>query len=255
MGKFILYFKEKAGEPCAIRFVKDYRKRGFLRKERIEYTFDLRQAYDFPELDDVLAASKRIMKDWPGAVVNWPDEEEFKKEFALHKFWVITQRDVNGDPYEFYTGRDKLHQAEFTEDINKASIGLDMQSEADTVGRLRTKGTRIAIDCVYLSLVNDLLNPNFMIICTSRREGQRTRFFARQEDTRLRLVETSDAAKKMPYREAIDTYERLKATNKNFNYAVLPVFKDNVHYKNLEDYVLKTRVSRALKMNLRLSRR
>lgn len=253
MNKNIFYFKEKDGAHSAYRFVKSYRKRGFLRRERIEYTLDIKQALDVSGIEQHLIY-KRLFKDYPDAIGGIIEAELFQSIRSKNRFWVITRRNEDGEPVEFYSGKDKKGNPEFVDDINEASIGLDFKSEADTAGRLRASGRPIAIDCIYLTLVNDLLNDNFMLVCTSKKDGERIRFFARQEDTRLRLVETSGAAKKMPYRTAIETYERLKSSNKNFEYAVLPAFKDNVSYKNLKDYIQKNNVSRALIMNLRLSK-
>lgn len=260
MGSHIIYFRDYSGRPGVFRFVKAYSPKRFLRRERIEYTLDITRAMDFSAggMELVRQAHRRIMKDWSceGRTtlgVSHTDSDDFMSSYRQHRFWVITRRGEDGEPVEFYSGRDRKGRDGFSDDIGEASIGLDLQSETDTVKRLRVGGGHVSIDCVYLTLVNGLLEDNFMIICKSRKEDGRTRFFARQEDNRLRLVETSGAAKKMAYREAYEVYEHLESTNRNFSYAVLPAFVENVHCRDLEGYVKRHGVQRAVKMNLRLS--
>jgi hypothetical protein len=90
-----------------------------------------------------------------------------------------------------------------------------------------------------------------MITCTSKGSGV-TKYFSREEGRRLRLVTTSQAATKFNYEEALTMYEYLKQTNKNFLYAVIPVFKDNVSAKNIEQYMRDHKVSRIIVMDLQL---
>ena len=72
------------------------------------------------------------------------------------------------------------------------------------------------------------------------------------EGARLRLNTTSDAAGKFTYKEVLATFEYLQTHNKNFLYAVLPVFKENVHCKQLENYLKKNKVSRMVQMTTKL---
>lgn len=252
MGKFIIYFKENRNGHCAYRFVKSYRKGGFLRKERIEYTLDLVQAMDFPDMEVVVKAHKRLSADYPDAAVNYMDVEEFRDRFALHRFWLICRHDNNGQPIEYYSGTGKGHFS-WTNDITNALLGLDAKTQEETFRRIRLTGDRITLIPVYLDLINDLMNPNFIITCTSKTGEQKTKFFARREGNRLRLVETSDAAKKFNYREGLEAFETLKINNKNFLYAMLPAFKENVSYKNLEAYCKTNNPSRALQMEIKLN--
>ena len=68
----------------------------------------------------------------------------------------------------------------------------------------------------------------------------------------MRLVTTSDAATKFNYEDVLTQFEHLKQTNKNFLYAVLPAFKDNVNVKNIESYMKENGTSRMLIMDLQL---
>ena len=101
-------------------------------------------------------------------------------------------------------------------------------------------------------MTNELLSPVMMITCTTKREKQTTKYLARIEGNRLRLVNTSNAAKKFTYEDAMKQYEYLVTHNKNFMYAVLPVFKDNVHCRNIESYMREKKVSRMIVMDLQL---
>ena len=47
-------------------------------------------------------------------------------------------------------------------------------------------------------------------------------------------------------------YEYLRTENKNFLYAVLPEFKDNVNCKNIEAYMREKKVSRMIVLDVQL---
>ena len=72
------------------------------------------------------------------------------------------------------------------------------------------------------------------------------------DGNRLRLVETSFSASKFTYEIGLQMCEYLKQHNKNFLYAVLPDFKDNVSAKNIEQYMREHKVSRMIVMDLQL---
>jgi hypothetical protein len=90
-----------------------------------------------------------------------------------------------------------------------------------------------------------------MITCTSKGSGV-TKYFAREEGKRLRLVTTSNSAAKFDYETVMKMYEHLTQTNKNFLYAVMPVFKDNVRSSDIERYMREKKVSRMIVMDLQL---
>ena len=147
--------------------------------------------------------------------------------------------------------RDK--SPEWTFNIENADIGLDRKSTEQTVDNIRkATGERVSVMEIYLDLVNELLTPIFMITCTSKRSNKETKYFARLEGNRLRLVGTSDAAHKFTYEEVLAMHEHLVANNKNFLYAVLPQFKHNVHYKKIEDYMREMNVSRMVQLDMKL---
>lgn len=251
----IIYFKEASGLYGVIRFVKSYRKRGFLRRERISYTMDIREALSFKDNAALLLKAKlRTQKDNPDAEVCQVGLADFRHQYISHRFWLICRFDKKDVPTEFYSGLTQNNEAMFTNDIYNAVIGMDVKSETETVSRMRVKGEgKIGIAMIYLNLINDLLNPNFMLLCTSKSGERKTKYFARQEGNRLRLVETSDAAKKFTYREVLEAFESLKAGNKNFEYAVLPAFKENVSYRSMEDYIMMHNISRRVQLDFKLS--
>ena len=65
-------------------------------------------------------------------------------------------------------------------------------------------------------------------------------------------VPYADAATKFSYEDVLAQFEHLKQTNKNFLYAVLPAFKDNVNVRDIENYMQENGISRMLIMDLKL---
>lgn len=246
----IVYFKENKQQHGVLFFVKSYRRKGFLRRERIEYTMDITEAQEYSDPSLILTVFKKIRKDYPDAYWNSMPMEQFKESFKTHRFFLITKID-DDENYLYYSGI-KKGVCEWTLDIDEALIGLDSKTQAETALRIRMKGGKVNTNIVYLDLINDLLNPNFMITCESKSGKKEIKYFARKEGNRLRLVETSASATKFSYREVMNQYEELQGTNKNFLYSVLPVFKDNVSYKNLKEYIREHNVSNRLQMEIKL---
>ena len=247
----IIYFKENEEGHSVIRFVGSYRKGGFLRRERITYTFYVTEAATFDDADLMAKIKKRIYKDYPMGYVDLTTLKDFIDEYYLHHFFLIAKCEGD-DKYLFYAGESK-HKPLWTSDINEALIGMDCETEESTKNRIRRGGDQLYIIPLYLDIINDLLNPNFMITCESKSGKKEIKYFARKEGNRLRLVATSNAAAKFPYKEVMTLYEELNARNKNFLYSVLPAFSDNVSYKRLKDYLREHPVNRAVQMELKLS--
>ena len=253
MGR-IIYFEETEKRRCAIRFVKNFRKKGWLRKERIEYSFFSIEGTPFIDNEVMAMVCERIKKDYPDAKIYCTEWSEFEKTFNTHKFWVICTYDEKGDAAGYFThiaGKN----VKWTNDIEDAEISLDRKSASDSADNIRKlcgPGARVTVKSVYVNLVNLLLTPIMMITCTSKSGKEETKYFARLKGNRIRLVNTSEAARKFTYTEVLEMYEHLQTHNKNFLYAVLPVFKDNVHYKNLEAYIKEKNVSRMVQMTTKL---
>ena len=246
----IIYFREYAGQHGVFRFVKSFRRGGFLKREKIEYTTDITEATRYGDPDNIKAMFKRIRKDYPYAYWDSRSLEDFKEAFKTHRFFLITK--ITDDNSNVYYCGEKKGMFDWTSDINEALIGLDSKTQAETALRIRMKGGKVNTNTVYLDLINDLLNPNFMITCESKSGKKEIKYFARKEGNRLRLVETSASATKFSYREVMSQYEELQGSNKNFLYSVLPVFKDNVSYKNLKQYIREHNVSNRLQMEIKL---
>ena len=250
----IIYFEEDGKKHGVIRFVSGYRKKRFLRKERIEYTFSSASSKDFIDEEEIGMVLERIKKDYPDAVIHLTTWDKFLERYKKHVFWLIAYIDDIGQksPSGYYSGSSCGH-VEWTNDIEDAEIGLDDDTTDDTVNNIRkSTGKKVFMMPVYLDLVNGLLEPNFMITCTGKKGKQETKYFARMEGARLRLNTTSDAAKKFTYKEVLAMFEFLQSNNKNFLYAALPVFKENVHYKQLDNYLKKNKVSRMVQMTTKL---
>ncbi len=194
---------------------------------------------------------ERVRKDFPNAEIWCEDYRTFTDKFANHRFWVIGRWREDGKE-EFYCGNDQHDKPEYTTDLNAIRFSLSESSINETLRTIR-KSTRdrAYTRLVFLTLQNELLSPCMMITCTSKNNGV-TKFFAREEGSRLRLVMTSQAAAKFNYEASIKMWEYLKQHNKNFLYAVLPDFKDNVSAKNIEQYMREHKVSRMIVMDLQL---
>ena len=250
----IIYFEETHKCSCVVRFVKDFQKKGWFRKERIEYSLSSIECTPFTNNEVIDKVCERIRKDYPNAKIFCTERLEFEKTFRTHKVWVICTYDEKGN-VAGYLSHVAGKRAMWTNDIDDAEISFDLESasaSSDNIRKLCGLGARVGLRSVYLNLVNQLLTPIMMITCTSKRGKEETKYLARLENNRLRLVNTSDAAKKFTYTEVLKMFEHLQTHNKNFLYAVLPAFKDNVHYKNLEAYVKEKNVSRMVQMTTKL---
>ena len=247
----IIYFYEDAERHSAVRFVKSYRTKGIFHREKIVYSLWASNAHPYTEKVSMAKICERIMKDFPNALIFCTDYAEFDKHLSSHLFWAVckwSEKDGLDGFYSCTVGK----KNQWTADIEDAQIELDRKCAEETANTLRKNGERISVMPVYLSVVNDLLNPAMMITCTSKGGKKETKYFARQEDNRIRLVQTSDAARKFTYQEALETFEHLQATNKNFLYAVLPKFKDNVNCRDIERYMHDRKVSRMVSMTTKI---
>ena len=244
-------FREDKTRHSAILFVKSFRPKKWLRKEKIEYCISADQAEYFGDNDLKSKVCDRIKRDYPNAEILCDTYRDFTEKFVNHRFWVIGRWREDGTE-EFYCGSDQHGKPEYTTDLNEVRFSLSASSTNETLQTIR-KSTRdrAYTRLVFLSLENELLSPCMIISCTSKGSGV-TKFFAREEDRRLRLVYTSKAAAKFNYEASIRMWEYLKQHHKTFLYAVLPDFKDNVSAKNIEPYMRDHHVSRMIVMDLQL---
>ena len=253
MEYFICFFKDKS-KTGPLFFVKSYKARSWFRKERIEYSFNQLEAHTFNGEDvDVSKVRDRIKSDYPnGSVMTFSTKDDaFGEIFSKNRFWVICKYGPNNEVCGYYAGV-KDGKAIWVEDINKALFCMDEREEKETLNVLRQKGERVTYISVILDLVNDLLNPIFIILCESKSGKKEIKFFAREEGGRLRLVKTSFSAKKLTFSESIEMYEHLVVHNKNFNYAVIPNFKDNVNCKDLKSYIKEHPINRMVQTELKI---
>ncbi len=247
----IIYFEENPKRHGVIRFVKNYRRGNWFRKERIEYCLTSTDSLSFNDQADIDKACARIKKDYPDAKISHDTFSAFSKKYDLHRFWVIAHWENKVKMY--YDGSDGHGKATYTTDMDSVRMMLSYRSARETLLTIQqTTRDRVWVMPVYLNLVNELLTPVMMITCTTKRSKQETKYLARVEGNRLRLVNTSDAAQKFAYEAVLTMYEHLVTHNKNFMYAVLPVFKDNVHCRNIENYMREKKISRMVVMDLQL---
>lgn len=249
-----IYFEESDKRKCAIRFVSNYRTAKWYRREKIGYSLLATSGMPVTEATELQKIYLRIEKDYPDARIYCTEWEVFRDLHKKRQFWVICKFNENSEIDGYYSCT-KRGNVEWTNDIDDADIYLDNQTADEsgrTIGQLCQPDTKIGIAQIYLNLVNELLTPIFMITCTSKTGKQSTQYFAKLDGNRLRLVRTSDAAKKFTYSDVLAMFEHLKSHNKNFLYAVLPAFKDNVHCNDIERYIGDMRVSRLVQMDIKL---
>ena len=255
MARFICFFEDKNLGP--LYFVHSYERRKWFRKERIAYSIERSQALTFDDSDNATIEKvlARIKSDYPESrlFTFTFDDKMFATLFQDKRFWGICK--INGKPeqYLWYAGV-KDGSVVWACNAKDALLCFDEDTEIGTLNVLHQiqRGDRIVLVTVYLDLTNELLTPKFLLTCTSKRDNKRTKFFAREEGRRLRLVNTSFAASKLTYRESLQLFERLRIHNKNFSYAVIPDFDDNVNCKDLDEYTKDHKVNRMVQLELKL---
>lgn len=250
MEKYVIFREDKKKHGVYL-FVSRFLPKKWFRKEKIEYCISADQAELFSD-DEVLAkVCERIKRDYPNAEIIHDDYSAFTDRMAKHRFWVIG-RWREDSKEEFYCGSDQHGKPEYTTDLNDVRFSLSQSSVNETLQTIR-KSTRdrAYTRVVFLSLENGLLSPCMMITCTSK-GNQQTKYFKKMDGNRLRLVETSFAASKFTYEISLQMFEYLVQHNKNFLFALMPVFKDNVSGKNIEQYMRENRISRMVVMDLQL---
>lgn len=250
----LIYFEANPGNPGVIMFVMDYQRKKWFRREKIAYTLNISfsNRYQSYSEDDFEAIEARIKQDYPNAQVWKTDVDSFIDAHRNNRFWVVCTWLNNVGRIGYYSDNDRHYKAEYTEDMSDVRMILSESSANEILRNIqRSTRDRVWVQDVYLNLINELLTPVLMITCTSRK-SEETKFFARAEGNRLRLVNTSEAAKKFPYEEAIQMFEYLRTHNKNFLYAVLPGFKDNVSCRNLEAYMKANKVTRMIALDMKL---
>ena len=248
MDKYVIFREDKEKHGVWL-FVKKFVPGRWFRKEKIEYCISADQAETFEPM--VMAKiCERIKRDYPNADI-CEDYCTFTAKMAKHRFWVVGRWREDGTE-EFYCGNDQHGKPEYTTDLQSVRFSLSDSSADETLRTIRKcTRDRVYTRMVFLSLENELLSPCMMITCTSKGSGV-TKYFAREEGKRLRLVTTSEAAAKFDYETAVKMYEYLRMNNKNFGYAVLPVFKDNVRSSDIERYMREKKVSRMIMMDIQL---
>lgn len=245
-----MIFREDKNKNGVYLFVKKYQPKRWFRKERIEYCISADQAETF-EPEVMAKVCERIKRDYPNAEIICEDYGTFTDRMAKHRFWVIGRWREDGTE-EFYHDNDRQDKPEYTTDLQAVRFSLSESSANETLRTIRIcTRDRAYTRMVFLNLENGLLSPCMMIMCTSK-NSRVTKYFAREEGKRLRLVTTSNAAAKFDYETVMKVYKHLTQHNKNFLYAVMPVFKDNVSARNIESYMKENKVSRKIVMDLQL---
>lgn len=256
MKTFIFFENEKKFSP--IFFVREYKKKRWFRPEKISYTLSPENGLVFEDEELIDLVSKRICKDFSNARIHKVNKPVFHEKYKEHVFWVIGDFDEgkSNDCASFYSGESRK-EVFWTQNLEDAEVYMDLDCANQTADNIRRKvGTekKVSVKPIYLNLCNGLLTPIMMITCTSKGGKQETKYFSKidKEGYRLRLVRTSDAARKFTYRGAIQMFDFLKSRNKNFLYAILPTFSDNVKCDDIESYMKENQVSRMVSVTLKL---
>lgn len=250
MNRYVIFREDKDRHDVYL-FVKSFRARRWFRKEKIEYCISADQAEDFADNELLAQVCERVKKDYPNAEIFCEDYRTFTDRMEKHRFWVIGRWREDGVE-EFYHDNDRHGKPEYTTDLQSVRFSLSESSANETLRTIRKcTRDRAYTRMVFLSLENELLSPCMMITCTSK-GSQVTKYFAREDGNRLRLVTTSNAAAKFRYDEVLIMFEYLRSENKNFLYAVLPVFKDNVRSSDIEKYLRENKISRMIVLDVQL---
>lgn len=243
----VIYFDAEPTKKGVIRFVEDYRRGGFLRKEKIQY--GIAGGY-LPVVDEVQGVYDRIARDYSDAIIWNGMVEDVERKLETRRFWLIGKD--TGKGFGVYYSHVTAGNVEWTSDVTNAEIQFDEQAAVSTVSELRRAGEKAVVIPVYMNFENPLLGKNFIILCKSRKSGA-TKYFARHEEgNRIRLVKNSDSAARFTYAEAVGMFESLKGSNKAFFYTVCPAFKDNVNFTGIEDYMASGKVAKAIAVSDKL---
>lgn len=247
----IIYFEENENQKSIIRFVKGYRRGRWFLREKIWYSYSVVDGLPFVDEETIALVTTKVKKDYPKAVIHCEEYQQFMNKHQLQKFWVIGRWNENGRE-EFYSGNDQNNKPTYSEDMQEVRMMFAESSAKETLRTIQqTTRDRVFIRTLYLNLVNELLTPVFMITCTSKGNDE-TKFFKKLDGNRVRMVGTSGAAAKFTYEEVLERFAYLQQHNKNFLYAVMPVFKDNVSARNIENYMKENRISRMIIMDIQL---
>lgn len=243
----VIYFDAEPTKKGVIRFVEDYRRGGFLRKEKIQYGI----AGDYlPVVDEAQGIYDKIVRDYPDAIVYCGSVADIERRLETKRFWLVGKD--TGKGFGVYYSHVTAGNVEWTSDVTNAEIQFDEQAAVSTVAELRRAGERALVVPVYMNFENPLLGRNFIILCKSKKSGV-TKYFARHEEgNRIRLVKNSSSAARFTYPEAFETFESLKGSNKAFFYTVCPAFKDNVNFTGIEDYMASGKVAKAIAVSDKL---
>ena len=250
----IIYFEENPKKNGVIRFVSKYQRKRFLRRESIAYSSCVFTAPIFTNEEIIERVFARVRKDYPDAKIYCTYCFEFVEKYKTHRFWMIARYGgkSSNEPDAYFSAIIKKDVV-WTQYFEDAELWLDREKAEEAVKTIRqASGERIALSLVYLNLINCLLTPVMMIVCTSKSGKKEMKYLSKIEGNRLRLVNTSDSAMRLTFADAQETFDHLVSNNKNFHYAVLPAFKENVFYKDIEKYVYEKKISRKVALTMKL---
>ena len=233
------------------RFVKNYSKGGFLRREHCILTYDIGEAADL-NTNKIAAALDLLGCD----KAMFATKEDFAKIHSENRMWCI-ERAVSNDTCDYYRGIGSKKKGSvpiplFADNIQMAFVSLSeevQKSEMNTI-RMNTNA-KVRLVTLYTEYKNELLTPQFIVACTDKEEV--TMFLSSvAENGEISLVGKSSSALVLPYDDVVRTFERLRCTNKKYLYSVFPKFTEDVWADDIEEYLNTHKVSRSVAVSVRL---
>ena len=142
----VIYFDAEPTKKGVIRFVEDYRRGGFLRKEKIQY--GIVGGY-LPVVDVVKGIYDHITRDYPDAITWNGMVEDIERKLETKRFWLIGKD--TGKGFDVYYSHVAAGKVEWTSDVANAEIQFDEQAAISTVTELRRAGEKVMLFSVLVS--------------------------------------------------------------------------------------------------------
>lgn len=166
-----------------------------------------------------------------------------EKPLSQNKFWII--RSCDGRKETYYEGFSVKGRPSYSRDVKDAEFFLDDIAAEENLENARdSKHKKVDVRMVHLDLINELPNKRFIIICENKTNGNLSFFKAFVKDSfKLVTSECSDKAKRIGFRQCINTINELRATCKTHKYSMLPseAFDINVRSKDIISFLRRTR--------------
>lgn len=174
-----------------------------------------------------------------------------EKPLSHNKFWII--RSCDGRKETYYEGFSVKGRPSYSKYVKDAEFFLDDIAAEESLGNARDpKHKKVDVRKVYLDLINELPDVRFIIICENKTNGNLSFFKAFVKDSfKLVTSKCSDEAKRIGFRQCINTINELRATCKTHKYSMLPseAFDKNVRSKDIINFLRHTHPKTKLRLS------